>query len=288
MLFLALRVISTILIKKSLAEKRMALEYDVAAFSVQGKRERMEDAYFLDPAKGLFIVADGVGGSEHGDEASKLAIDITVETLGKREMPIDPLHLERTLKQTVAVTQSAVRARFGDGRKGSTTLTLLFVTDLHLGYCHVGDSRLYVVKAPLVNLPPWRRRSASTPLLFQQLTKDDNYFVGNEKPIFDSGMYPLTSGDCGFLVCTDGLYKHLQEWEWVESKMAYEHLPLGESVGKMNWKKKAGQAILQYERSPPEEVDLLKQSCADAYDNVTALYALFRQVQVPLTNGQSL
>ena len=190
MLFLALRVISTILIKKSLAEKRMALEYDVAAFSVQGKRERMEDAYFLDPAKRLFIVADGVWGSAHGDEASKLAIDITVDTLGKIKMSLDPPHPERTLKKTVAVTQSAVRARFGDGRKGSTTLTLLFVTDLHLSYCHVGDSRLYVVKAPPVSFSSWWRRSASTP------------------------------GDCGFLVCTDGLYKH-QQLKWLESTYDY-------------------------------------------------------------------
>jgi len=52
--------------------------------------------------------------------------------------------------------------------------------------------------------------------------------------------------------------------------------------------KKSGQAILQYERSPQEEIDLLKRSCADAYDNVTALYALFRQVQIPLENGKAL
>ena len=256
MFFLALRAVFIILIKKPLVEKSMSLEYDVASFSVQGKRERMEDNYYLGPSKRLFMVADGVALSEQGDEASKLAIGTAVEILERERMPQNHSEIEETLKRTVDTTQSIVRARFSDGRKGSTTLTLLLTTDSHLSYCSVGDSRLYVARAPLVNLPSWGKRSVSTRLSFHQLTTDDHSFIGSKDPTICSGTYPLAAGDCGFLLCTDGLYKHLQEWEWIESKKAYERVPLGTYFGKASWKEKSGRTILQYEHSPPEEVAL--------------------------------
>ena len=43
------------------------------------KRKHNEDAYALDEAEGLFIVADGMGGHAAGEVAAK----ITVETIGE-------------------------------------------------------------------------------------------------------------------------------------------------------------------------------------------------------------
>ena len=50
--------------------------YDIAAHSDVGGRERNEDAFLVDHALGLFVVADGLGGHPCGDTASALTCDI--------------------------------------------------------------------------------------------------------------------------------------------------------------------------------------------------------------------
>ncbi len=261
----------------------MSLEYDVAAFSVQGQRETMEDVYYLDPTKRLFIVADGVCLSKHGDEASKLAVDAVVDTFGKGELNGNPQALKERAEQAMLSAQNAVRGRFGDGYKGSTTLTVVLLTGSNLVYGAVGNSRLYVVKVSLKERPSFGSRSLSTPLFFHQLTQDRHSFIGSEKPKYDFGIYPLAPEDGGFLLCTDGLYHHLStQLEYSEITGMYEPIPFSEHFGQGQWVKEGKHAVLQYERLPEEEVDLLTPKCADAYDNVTAIYALFRNRPIQL------
>src|ERR671930_206005 len=40
-------------------------------------RDKNEDAFCYDPHRGIFIVADGVGGNESGEVAAAMAIEIT-------------------------------------------------------------------------------------------------------------------------------------------------------------------------------------------------------------------
>src|SRR5262245_18459086 len=47
-------------------------------------RENDEDRVFSDPASGLFIVADGMGGQLAGEKASQMAIDIIPDRLRLR------------------------------------------------------------------------------------------------------------------------------------------------------------------------------------------------------------
>jgi protein phosphatase len=50
-----------------------SLQVTAAGHSQTGKRPQNEDAFLLDLAHGVFVVADGMGGLNAGEEASRLA-----------------------------------------------------------------------------------------------------------------------------------------------------------------------------------------------------------------------
>lgn len=46
-----------------------------AATDIGQVRERNEDRYWMDPARGAFLVVDGVGGQAAGEMAAETAVD---------------------------------------------------------------------------------------------------------------------------------------------------------------------------------------------------------------------
>jgi len=117
-------------------------------------RENNEDSYlYWEPAsekefrrKGrLAVIADGMGGHEGGQEASRLAVE-TVRDVYDQASGDDP--------QT-ALTESFVtaHARIQDYAERhpafhgmGTTCTALVLRDRQLYFAHVGDSRLYLIR----------------------------------------------------------------------------------------------------------------------------------------------
>lgn len=119
----------------------------VASVSDRGlnpKRPLNEDSFLSDPALGIFVVADGVGGAEAGEVASATAVDVLKqafnEKLGAGEDAEDLMELA-IQRANNSIHQMAVE----NPRLSSMATT---VVALHLDGCvatigHVGDSRLY-------------------------------------------------------------------------------------------------------------------------------------------------
>jgi PPM family protein phosphatase len=113
---------------------------DTAGFSDPGrKRRRNEDSFVIEPP--LFAVADGMGGAQAGEVASRLA------AAAFREFhDADDLDAEERL---VAIIQEANRRIYeratGDSDVSGmgTTITAALVADDTLAIGHVGDSRAY-------------------------------------------------------------------------------------------------------------------------------------------------
>jgi serine/threonine protein phosphatase PrpC len=100
-------------------------------------REGNEDAYMT--RHPLFAVADGMGGHQGGEVASKLAL----ETLEKAaDGAPDLAEVVRAANRAVFATAAKDPGLAGMG----TTLTAVLVEDDRLHLAHVGDSRMYLLR----------------------------------------------------------------------------------------------------------------------------------------------
>ena len=97
---------------------------------------------------GIYMVADGMGGHDNGEVASKIAIQVSVDAL--RQSLIDPLRRGELLpshQEVLAMLENAfTKAQeqvLQNVSGGGTTLTVALVLEKHLYFGHIGDSRLY-------------------------------------------------------------------------------------------------------------------------------------------------
>lgn len=111
-------------------------------------RENNEDRVLADPERGIFLLADGMGGGPGGEIASDLAVSAAYEFLRKKVAGADPPALPKLLAEALAAAHSAVFRRsledpalIGMG----TTLEIVVVKDMEAFICHVGDSRIYLM-----------------------------------------------------------------------------------------------------------------------------------------------
>ena len=105
------------------------------------QRNANEDAFFARPP--LFAVADGMGGAQAGEVASRLAAE-SLEAVGRgEESPEAYLRaIARTANARIHRVAQADESRSGMG----TTLTAALVEDDEVGLAHVGDSRAYLFR----------------------------------------------------------------------------------------------------------------------------------------------
>jgi len=105
-------------------------------------RRRNEDAYVCEPP--LFAVADGMGGAQAGELASRLAAAALREQ--RDDATADP---ETHLRSSIQEANRRIFARAATDPQVSgmgTTVTAAFVADGRVAVGHVGDSRAYRIR----------------------------------------------------------------------------------------------------------------------------------------------
>jgi serine/threonine protein phosphatase PrpC len=118
----------------------------VASISDRGlseKRPLNEDSFLADPKRRIFAVADGVGGAQAGEVASKTAVEVLDEAFRHQ---VDGADIEDLMEIAIQRANSSIFQMAHDSPKLSAMATT--VVALHLdGHVatigHVGDSRLY-------------------------------------------------------------------------------------------------------------------------------------------------
>lgn len=112
--------------------------------SEDGKRPYNEDSFYVNDTQGLFMVCDGVGGSNKGEVASQKACEYFGQYLSVNS-DFSLLGLEKTLVQCESKFDDYTTQN-PEAKGMATTLTLLKLLPHKAIVGHIGDSRVYHVR----------------------------------------------------------------------------------------------------------------------------------------------
>ena len=138
----------------------MRLRYVAAAKTDVGqKRQGNEDRFCLDPALGLYVVADGMGGHAAGEVASRLAVETIHEWIGKYLSGADVAIVgpaasavsaeANFLLSSIRLANRIIFDSAKDRREYAgmgTTVVAVLARDDRFVLAHVGDSRIYRIR----------------------------------------------------------------------------------------------------------------------------------------------
>ena len=173
------------------------MQLETFGLSIAGRRANNEDAICARPELGLFVVADGMGGYEGGEVASALAVEAIHElvrrTAGDADVTwpykIDPTRSiieNEVLVATRLANERITLRRTGELCEMGSTVVVLRLEDDHAVIGHVGDSRLYRLRAGVVT------RALGTATGEPEIAR-----------------VAVTTGDV-YLLCSDGLSEVLE------------------------------------------------------------------------------
>ena len=117
-----------------------------AAVSDRGLNERRplnEDSFLADAGRRIFAVADGVGGAEAGEVASKTAIEVLDEAFRHQ---VDGADIEDLMELAIQRANASIHQMARDHAKLTNMATTIVALNLAGNIAtigHVGDSRLY-------------------------------------------------------------------------------------------------------------------------------------------------
>jgi PPM family protein phosphatase len=213
-----------------------------AATDVGRKREVNEDNFLVDKKLSLFIVADGMGGHASGEIASHLAVhefrntveagrDV-VDRYGRDATSVRPQEILTLMEHAVQTAGQTIYQRgLAEPEKrgmGTTTSALLIAGDRGF-IAHVGDSRVYMVRAGQVVQLTEDHSLINELIRRGRITRenlDDSPYKAYKNAVTRAvGVYETVQGDTldfeilpgdQFLLCSDGLHAYLTEDQILE------------------------------------------------------------------------
>ena len=184
-------------------------------------RSGNEDSLFVLPDQQLYIVADGVGGHNSGELASRMSVGYMAQYVAMN--PLSAVQSKRDLKKYfLDCFQGANeliyrKSKEEEGNSGMATTTVLCYLDSTDCYVvNVGDSRAYLVRDKVMRQLTEDHTLVQDMLRSGLLTKEEakthpdrnmiTRAIGGEETIEpDFYRFETCPGDV-ILLCTDGLY----------------------------------------------------------------------------------
>jgi serine/threonine protein phosphatase PrpC len=206
----------------------------VAETDVGKKRDHNEDFKLMDEELGLYVVCDGMGGhaagevaSEHASKTAHRVVSENMEAIRAFEADDNPKTREALIKVVESAVQTACSeihsmAMADSGKAGmGTTLEMMLVVNGKGLMGHVGDSRLYMVRAGQLHQLSEDHSYCAEMVKRGKMTREEarnspyanviTRAVGIQESVqVDTLLFDIIPGDT-FLLCSDGLYGYTED-----------------------------------------------------------------------------
>jgi PPM family protein phosphatase len=188
------------------------------------RRPSNQDSLHIDQDLGLFIVADGMGGHNAGEVASKIAVEVTEQFV---RMGLQAgKEAEEVFREALANANRSILEKASGNPAWSdmgTTLLMALATDHKVIIGHVGDSRAYLIRKGKIEqitedhtfVYEWLKQG----LITREEARSHSARHGltevlgvNDEVEADVAIWPW-EGDLCMLLCSDGLTDMLEDNE---------------------------------------------------------------------------
>jgi protein phosphatase len=205
----------------------------VGSHTAQGLRSNNEDRYVVDRENKVFLVADGMGGQERGEQASGMAAEIIPRVIHDRLAANEEagLALQKALTEANQAIIHAGRHQ-PVGRRMGTTAVLAVQRADQVYVAGLGDSRAYLVRSRRVEQLTVDHSVAqalvSSGVLSPEEAKHSPWqhvlhkFLGCAEMVDGAEVRPFTpqAGD-RLILASDGLTNHVTEDDLREGAKQY-------------------------------------------------------------------
>ncbi len=188
---------------------------DAFQYTCEGGREQNEDSLLCSAERGLFVVADGLGGHMDGEKASSAAVEyFRLNCRGGY-----------TKEAVCGLLEGANQEVLQKGEGGKTTVAAGFLENGHFWYANAGDSRVYYFRGGKI-LAQTKDHSVCQASVDMGLLRPEDIrgsedrsrllkVLGSEEKLNLRRCAPpirVQNGDA-FLVCSDGFWEYVYEEE---------------------------------------------------------------------------
>jgi len=198
-------------------------------------RKLNQDAFSLDNALQLWVLADGMGGHAGGEVASRIAVEtipqmVQTQLSSETSKPVQLDRFESILCQAIESANQAIRKEAAHDEslhRMGTTVVVVAITSTPAGHraivAHAGDSRAYLLRNGTLSL--WTKdHSLVEERLALNLITPEQVRTHPLRHVLTKALgidpqahptiqtYPLESSDL-ILLCSDGLTKMLTDQE---------------------------------------------------------------------------
>lgn len=197
----------------------MNLQY--AIYTNKGKREINEDCLDTQFVNSnlLSVIADGLGGHENGEVASRIAVDAIFQYLSDKDYDEDEL-IYALLDANNRIIQANI--------SGHSTAAALWIHERSAIVCHVGDTRIYQFRNGKIEFQSVDHSLIQLAVLVGDLSSCDLRHHKDRNKLYrvlgdpETDLKPSSDeidaieGD-RFLLCSDGFWEAVTEEDMIES-----------------------------------------------------------------------
>lgn len=193
-----------------------------AARTDQGKvREKNEDAFINYPDRKIWAVADGMGGHDNGEIASRMVVEALADLELAQDFDARVKQITRSLrfvnKQLTQQDKTVVKGQLPPIM--GTTVVALLIEDYRMACIWAGDSRCYLFRKGNIyqvtkDHAVWQELMDEQQLSMQEAQQQKGSFAltraigADEELSLGIVEMEITTGD-RFLLCSDGIYQYV-------------------------------------------------------------------------------